>query len=320
MVYRIPAFISLAACALALPAAADLRIPLGSGPAAAEAAKKRTSTKVAQAAPSRSALASRSLPAQIGVRRRGGPPILPPADGAIPPEDIAPPAPAPAPPAPELQRTINARLGRMLASSTDAYRMPDPRSQWVGKLKENQQVAIVSQWQGWYAIVMADGSQAYVPQTHVEVLPYQVRTITAPAPAPPPMPVAPQPQPVSYNNTLAEAVIREAFEYADTPYVWGGNTQSGVDCSGLVRNCFAANGVKLPRRASEQFRIGTEVPLDQLQPGDRLYFSVKKANDHTGIYIGDGKFIHASRSRGKVGVDHLSTRLYHRSLTGARRL
>ena len=206
----------------------------------------------------------------------------------------------------------------MLAPSTDVYRLPDPRSQWVGKLKQDQQVAVVSQWQGWYALVMGDGSQAYVPQTHVELLPYEVKTVTT-VPAPPAAPPAPatgQPRESAGSqygeapNALARAVIAEAFRYSGTPYVWGGNTEAGIDCSGLVKNCFASQGVQLPRRASEQANVGQEVPLDQLQPGDRLYFSVSKRFDHTGIYLGDGQFIHASMSRGKVGVDHLSTPLY----------
>lgn len=235
------------------------------------------------------------------------------------PEFTAPALPAPAPAA---AVPVNARLGKMLAPQTDAFRLPDPRSQWVAKLKMGTQVAIVSQWQGWYAVVMGDGSQAYVPQTHVEVLPYQVRTVTHVAPAPAPLPadriqtsaVIPQPR------TLGSAVLDEAYRYMGTPYVWGGNTEAGIDCSGLVKNCFAAYGVKLPRRASEQAEVGVEVPLDDLQPGDRLYFSVKKPNDHTGIYIGDGKFIHAGRGRGDVGVDSLDQRLYKNSLTSARRL
>jgi cell wall-associated NlpC family hydrolase len=272
-------------------------------------------------------LGSRSLPApgtlrQIGVARRGSVPILPSTDGILPAEAAAPSAPAVAP------VPVSARLGKMLAPSTDAYRLPDARSQWVGKVPQGQKVAIVSQWQGWFAILMGDGSQAYVPQTHVEVLPYQVKSVV-PARIEPPAEPASQPvqasfnraivQPVASNNIFARAVIEEAFRYEGTKYVWGGNTTGGIDCSGLVKNCFAACGVSLPRRAGEQAQIGEDVPFDQLQPGDRLYFSVKKTNDHTGIYLGDGYFIHAGRSRGAVGVDHLSTPLYRDNLTSARR-
>ena len=253
--------------------------------------------------------------------------MLPSADGAllvVPAAETtaSPPAPAPAPLA------VSARLGRMMASSTDVYRLPDPRSQWVGRVKQDEKVAIVSQWQGWFAIVMGDGSQAYVPQVHVEVLPFQVQTVLAQPPAPEPPAALPVPPADSATlggllpdagSALARAVIEEAFRYQGTRYVWGGNSTSGIDCSGLVKNCFATQGIQLPRRASEQARIGQEVPLTELQPGDRLYFSVKHRNDHTGIYLGNGYFIHAGRGRGNVGVDHLSQRLYQTNLTSARR-
>jgi len=265
------------------------------------------------------------MPRQIGVVRRRVPPVLPSVDGdllvPLPAETTAPaPAPAPLP--------VKARLGRIMASGTDVYRLPDPRSQWVGRVKQDEKVAIVSQWQGWFAIIMGDGSQAYVPQVHVEVLPFQVQTVlpqpqVVQPPAALPVPPADATQgllpPDAVSSPLARAIIEEAFRYQGTRYVWGGNSTSGIDCSGLVKNCFAAQGIQLPRRASEQARIGQEVPLTELQPGDRLYFSVKHRDDHTGIYLGNGYFIHAGRGRGNVGVDHLSQRLYQQNLTGARR-
>jgi cell wall-associated NlpC family hydrolase len=117
---------------------------------------------------------------------------------------------------------------------------------------------------------------------------------------------------------LAAAVLKEAFRYLGVRYSWGGNGLKGIDCSGLVRNVFGRCGFRLPRTASQQARVGTLVALNgphSLCPGDRLYFSVKrKSIDHTGIYIGNGYFIHAAMSRGEVGVDRLSTPLYGRNL------
>lgn len=300
-------------------ASADLQVPLGTAPNPVAAAVARRAEPKKKAAPPVKPLPSRGLLRQVGVARRGsGPPILPRADGTIAPEFQAP-APLPEP-EPAAALTVKARLGKLLAPQTDVYRLPDPRSQWVGKLKAGTQVAIVSQWQGWYSVVMGDGSYAYVPQTHVEVLPFEVRTVAPNVPAPQP---APAPTLVQASSTISQGsghpVLDEAYRYLGTPYVWGGNTDSGIDCSGLVKNCFSALGYRLPRRASEQAQIGQDVPLDQLQPGDRLYFSVKKPNDHTGIYIGNGQFIHAGRGRGNVGVDSLSQRLYRTTLTSAKR-
>lgn len=118
---------------------------------------------------------------------------------------------------------------------------------------------------------------------------------------------------------FARSLLQNAYRYLGTPYVWGGNDARGIDCSGFVKACFAAQGVSLPRTASTQALVGQEVDFSDLRAGDRLYFSVKRKHDHTGIYIGDGYFIHSGRSAGGVVISHLSERLYARSLADARR-
>jgi cell wall-associated NlpC family hydrolase len=324
-VTRLFLFATLLACAASLPCAADLEVSLPDPkgkPAPAKAPARKTIRPLPKNPPERtSALPLQSTGLQqVGVIRRGGVPVLPSVGPGLGP-DVAPPPSAPS------QVAVTGRLGRALAAAVNVFRMPDAQSQWLGALKQGQQVAIVSQWQGWWAIVMGDGSQGYVPQSHVELLPFQVKSvapatpaggvIAAPPPAAPAVPASPL-RTIS-DESVARGVIEEAYRYVGTPYVYGGNSEAGIDCSGLVRNCFAAKGMPLPRRASEQARIGQPVPLTELQPGDRLYFSVGHDNDHTGIYLGNGYFIHAARSRGKVSVDHLSTPLFGNNLTGARR-
>jgi len=306
-------------CACALPAAADLEIVLpdprkGGAPRKAAANPKKKAVKPLPKNPMmRSDLPSRSGTAlqQVGVVRRGSIPVLPSVGTDM--------APVTAPTQSPAQVSVMARLGRALAGTVNIFRLPDAQSTWLGKLKQGQQVAIVSQWQGWWSIVMADGSQGYVPQSHVELLPFQVRSVTPAAPAPVQSQSVSTPLQTASYDGAAKGVIQEAYRYMGTPYVYGGNSESGIDCSGLVKNCFSSLGIQLPRRASEQARVGAPVPLTELQPGDRLYFSVRKQHDHTGIYIGDGYFIHAASSRGKVTVDHLSTRLYGNNLDAARR-
>lgn len=329
MIARIVPTTLLASSLLVLPAAADLQVPLIT-PAAHHAAADASPAKPAGgkaalpppralAAPRtvilpRGGLASRSLP-PASVRpflvRDGGVPALPAVGSGIP-EDAPP------------ERAVQAWLGKILAPTVDLFKLPDAHSTWVSRLKAGQKVAIASQWQGWFAILMNDGSQAYVPQGYVEVEPYRVKSIAAPetpAPAPsaPQLPESPQ---VPYGpaaGALAQAVIQAAFRYEGVPYLYGGNDAKGIDCSGLVRNCFGECGIQMPRQAHLQAEVGQPVPLDQLQPGDRLYFSVRKPFDHTGIYLGNGSFIHAASSRHKVAVDRLSTPLYGQHLTAARR-
>jgi cell wall-associated NlpC family hydrolase len=315
---------------LVLPAAADLQVPLttpAAHKAAADPAKGRTNKPqpvkpiappdpIRKALAARGSLASRSMPASsyhpfVRTDRDMDIPALPAVGGSIPTE--APP-----------EKAVQAWLGKILSPTVELYRMPDAHSTWVARLKAGQDVAIVSQWQGWFAILMNDGSQAYVPQAYVEVQPFQVKSVEAPA-APSPAPtteIAPRVQPSSPGGAAspgAQAVIQAALSYLDVPYVYGGNSAKGIDCSGLVKACFGACGVQLPRQAHLQAEVGQPVPFDQLQPGDRLYFSVKKQYDHTGIYLGSGNFIHASMSRHKVAVDNLSTPLYGEHLAAARR-
>jgi cell wall-associated NlpC family hydrolase len=108
---------------------------------------------------------------------------------------------------------------------------------------------------------------------------------------------------------LGNQIVQTAFQYMGVPYVWGGNTESGIDCSGYLKKVFAENGIRLPRTAREQSTVGTQVSYAELQPGDRLYFCYKNSYiDHCGIYIGDNTFIHSSASRGGVAVDKLTGR------------
>ncbi|MGE5480067.1 MAG: C40 family peptidase [Chloroflexota bacterium] len=96
-------------------------------------------------------------------------------------------------------------------------------------------------------------------------------------------------------------IIREAEKWLGAPYVWGGNTKDGVDCSGFTKQVYsAAAGITLPRTAHQQFLHTRRVDLDDCKPGDLIFFSKGGAITHVGIYAGDGDLIHASSSRGVV--------------------
>lgn len=82
--------------------------------------------------------------------------------------------------------------------------------------------------------------------------------------------------------------------FLGTPYLWGGMTPKGFDCSGLVRMVYLRYGVFLPRNASQMARLGREIPLAEARPGDLLFFGLNGRVSHIGMYIGDGHFIHSS--------------------------
>lgn len=115
-------------------------------------------------------------------------------------------------------------------------------------------------------------------------------------------------------------VVQTSMQYVGVPYVFGGTTPSGFDCSGYVRYVFANAGVYLPRAADEQYTYGTPVSYGSLQPGDLVFFSTYAYGaSHVGIYLGNGSFISASSSRGVV-VDSLSSGYWSSCYIGARRV
>lgn len=127
--------------------------------------------------------------------------------------------------------------------------------------------------------------------------------------------------PAQGNGKGADAV-REAQTWLGTPYVFGGNGRGGIDCSGLVQQVYNKLGVNLPRTAAEQAKVGTEIPKDQLQPGDLVYFkgTYKPGVSHIGIYIGDGKMIHAPKTGDVVKVADINSGYYQQKWGGARRV
>ena len=104
----------------------------------------------------------------------------------------------------------------------------------------------------------------------------------------------------SISPETTEAIIAQAEKLLGVPYLWGGMSAKGVDCSGLVRISHIMNGILLPRNASQQIKCGERVPLDQLQRGDLVYFGTAATDDkpmrvtHVGIYLGNNKIIHSS--------------------------
>lgn len=127
--------------------------------------------------------------------------------------------------------------------------------------------------------------------------------------------------PVSRGGSTAAVrrVVETAMRYVGVPYYFGGTTPDGFDCSGFVRYVFARSGVDLPRMADEQYELGQPVAMSRLQPGDTVYFSTYTSGiSHVGIYLGDGKFISSTSSRGVI-IDRLDSGYWGSRYMGARR-
>ena len=122
------------------------------------------------------------------------------------------------------------------------------------------------------------------------------------------------------TNYISRRVVSESMNYLGVPYVFGGTTPSGFDCSGYVRYVFAHAGVYLPRTADAQYECGYPVSTGELVAGDLVFFSTfEPGPSPVGIYLGDGEFINASSSQG-VSIASLYSSYWGSCYIGARRV
>ena len=128
------------------------------------------------------------------------------------------------------------------------------------------------------------------------------------------------PQVTRGSNVIARQIVSSSMAYIGVPYVFGGTSPGGFDCSGYVRYVFAQAGIYLPRTADAQYEMGTPISTGELRPGDLVFFSTYDYGaSHVGIYLGDGNFINASSSRG-VAIDSLYSGYWGSCYIGARRV
>ncbi|HET9208043.1 MAG TPA: C40 family peptidase [Burkholderiaceae bacterium] len=129
---------------------------------------------------------------------------------------------------------------------------------------------------------------------------------------------------VAPARDAAADVVIAAMNFLDRPYRRGGDSvDSGFDCSGFTRHLFGQTlGIELPRRVDDQAHHGALSPVqrDAMRAGDLVFFNtLRRTFSHVGIYLGDGRFIHAPRSGAQIRVESLSTAYWARRFSGARR-
>jgi cell wall-associated NlpC family hydrolase len=120
---------------------------------------------------------------------------------------------------------------------------------------------------------------------------------------------------------MGAIAARTAERFVGIPYRWGGDTVvEGLDCSGFVRAVYNLCGVNIPRTSAEQYRVGDEVARSELRDGDLVFFGAATDRiNHVGIYVGDGRFVHAPRRGDEIRVSSLEEKYFAERFVGARR-
>ncbi|MEQ1823191.1 MAG: NlpC/P60 family protein [Fimbriimonadaceae bacterium] len=128
-------------------------------------------------------------------------------------------------------------------------------------------------------------------------------------------------QPVA-SSSRAIGAVSAAQSMLGTRYVWGGTSRGGVDCSGMVQRAYKQIGVNLPRTSRDMSGVGVHVAKSELKPGDLVFFHTGRSSriNHVGIYIGNGKFTHASSGKGRVRTDSLNDGYYQRKFATSKRV
>lgn len=145
-------------------------------------------------------------------------------------------------------------------------------------------------------------------------------------PAPPSVPTNPaasRPRPSGPYNSARNDVAMVALSLLDTPYAWGGRgPATGFDCSGLVAHVLReGGGLRVQGSAADLGRMSRPIDRTDLQPGDLVFFNTLGArHSHVGVYVGDGRFVHASNPRTGVRIDALSSHYYAQRFEGAHSL
>ena len=195
-----------------------------------------------------------------------------------------------------LQVTERKLYGQVVEGPLNVRSGPSTENAVVSSLSTGTVVELLETLDGWYQIEEGYISSEYVTQVDSSVV---------------------------ASSGQGSQMAQFALQYVGYPYVYGGSSPSGFDCSGFVTYITKQFGYSVNRTASAQMDNGTAVDRSQLQAGDLVFFnsgnSSKRAT-HVGIYVGNGQFVHASTSTTGVIVSDLNSSYYTSTFVGARRL
>jgi cell wall-associated NlpC family hydrolase len=189
--------------------------------------------------------------------------------------------------------------GTVLADVLNVRSGPATTYSIISKLINGSKVHVVGETNGWYRIILTNGTYGYVSKTYIKLE----------------LPTAQQ---------KIESVISVAQSLVGTPYVWGGESlaEGGFDCSGFTQYVFMQVGYKLNRISVDQATQGIFVSNSSLQPGDLVFFSLSGDGriSHVGLYLGNRKMIHSPKTGDFVKITDISTSYWQTRYVTARRI
>lgn len=191
--------------------------------------------------------------------------------------------------------------GRIVCdTSVNLREQPNTSSKILASMKNGASITASGVYEGWYKVVY-NNQTGYVHPDYV--------TFSAAAEAGVKAAITPAANAVSYTGDSAQRaqVLSYAAQFLGTPYVYGGSTPSGFDCSGFTSYVFNNTVGSIPRVAQSQYNATTHLTKEELQPGDLVFFGSSASSiSHVGIYVGDGQFIHSPHTGDVVKYESLS--------------
>ncbi len=220
--------------------------------------------------------------------------------------------------------------GIVNADALNVRSVPSTDGAVLGLLPTNSEVIVLSHQDNWYKIYF-NNQEAYVSADYVIITATNVE-FNIPDSSYVPSYIGNQYTVPASNGVIpsyagsqipGEMLVEISKQFIGTPYVYGGMSPSGFDCSGFVKYCYSLMGVNINRVSYDQALNGVAVPVEQMLPGDIICFNSSVGSSyigHTGIYVGNGYFIHSPRTGYSVEILPLDSTSYGQRINTVRRI